>query len=80
MGNDRRKVGVVELGQMGGAMARRLLEQKFDLAVFDRNATAPIGGRPEQAAQGQLVFMVGAGRGEFRAAGGAGRARSGGNV
>ena len=65
MRNDRRKVGVVGLGQMGGAMARRLLEQKFDLTVFNRNATvaenfAPLGAQvaPDLAALARSVDIV----------------------
>ena len=38
------KIGLIGLGRMGGAMARRLMSQGFDLAVFDRDPlqTSPL--------------------------------------
>lgn len=40
MNNTNPKLGLVGLGQMGSAMAERLLQQGFDLMVYNRTASA----------------------------------------
>jgi len=40
MSDSNQKIGLVGLGQMGSAMAQRLLQTGFDLTVYNRTASA----------------------------------------
>jgi len=69
------RVGVIGLGNIGGAVAENLVEDGHEVQVFDRDASrcealagggAPVGGRFERSYRYTVVDSIGGGASEIQ--------------